>query len=142
MEQLRQLVTPRTRLISLVHVSNMLGCTLPVHSVAELAQGVGAKLLLDCCQSGGCASQSDKGLGLGRCWAVWQASGGAVAGREGGKVLWCHQPPSMPPPCLSLAALPAVPNMPVDVSTLGADWIVASAHKMCGPTGIGFLWGR
>lgn len=25
---------------------------------------------------------------------------------------------------------------------LGADWIVASGHKMCAPTGIGFLWGR
>lgn len=32
--------------------------------------------------------------------------------------------------------------MPVDVQTLGADFIVASSHKMCGPTGIGFLWGR
>ena len=30
----------------------------------------------------------------------------------------------------------------MDVQTLGADWIVASSHKMCGPTGIGFLWGR
>jgi Cys-tRNA synthase (O-phospho-L-seryl-tRNA:Cys-tRNA synthase) len=36
----------------------------------------------------------------------------------------------------------AVPNMPVDVQALGADFIVASSHKMCGPTGIGFLWGR
>ena len=36
----------------------------------------------------------------------------------------------------------SVPNMPVDVQALGADWIVASSHKMCGPTGIGFLWGR
>lgn len=25
---------------------------------------------------------------------------------------------------------------------LGADWVVASGHKMCGPTGIGFLWGK
>ena len=32
--------------------------------------------------------------------------------------------------------------MPVDVQALGADFIVASSHKMCGPTGIGFLWGR
>jgi cysteine desulfurase/selenocysteine lyase len=31
--------------------------------------------------------------------------------------------------------------MPVDVQTMGVDWIVASGHKMCGPTGIGFLWG-
>ncbi len=36
----------------------------------------------------------------------------------------------------------AIPNMPVDVQTLGADWIVATGHKLCGPTGIGFLWGR
>lgn len=28
------------------------------------------------------------------------------------------------------------------MQTLGADWLVASGHKMCGPTGIGFLWGR
>ncbi|CAD7699297.1 unnamed protein product [Ostreobium quekettii] len=36
----------------------------------------------------------------------------------------------------------SVPNRPVDVQDLGADWIVASGHKMCGPTGCGFLWGR
>ncbi|KAL4859715.1 Cysteine desulfurase 1 [Chlorella vulgaris] len=84
--QLATLITPRTRLVSLVHVSNMLGCVLPAQRVAEMAHAVGAKLLLDCCQS--------------------------------------------------------VPNMPVDVQSLGADFIVASSHKMCGPTGIGFLWGR
>mmetsp|Transcript_17574 Transcript_17574/g.54640 ORF Transcript_17574/g.54640 Transcript_17574/m.54640 type:complete len:427 (-) Transcript_17574:131-1411(-) len=36
----------------------------------------------------------------------------------------------------------SVPHMPVDVQALGADFYVASGHKMCGPTGIGFLWGR
>ena len=36
----------------------------------------------------------------------------------------------------------SVPNMPLDVHALGADFLVGSAHKMCGPTGIGFLWGR
>lgn len=41
-----------------------------------------------------------------------------------------------------LDACQSVPHMPVDVQALGVDWIVASAHKMCGPTGIGFLWGR
>lgn len=35
-----------------------------------------------------------------------------------------------------------VPHQPVDVSTLGADALVFSAHKMCGPTGIGVLWAR
>ena len=53
LQHLSQLITPRTRLVSLVHVSNMLGCVLPVHKVAEMAHAVGAKLLLDCCQSGG-----------------------------------------------------------------------------------------
>lgn len=30
----------------------------------------------------------------------------------------------------------------VDVQTLGADFYAFSGHKMCGPTGIGVLWGR
>ena len=36
----------------------------------------------------------------------------------------------------------AVPGRPVDVQQLGADWIVGAGHKMCGPTGSAFLWGR
>ena len=36
----------------------------------------------------------------------------------------------------------AVPQLPVDVSTLGADLLAFTGHKMCGPTGIGVLWGR
>ena len=35
-----------------------------------------------------------------------------------------------------------VPHTPVDVQTLGADFVVFSGHKMLGPTGIGVLWGR
>jgi len=85
-DHLRELVTPRTKLVSVVHVSNMLGCVNPVGAVAEVARAAGARVLLDCCQS--------------------------------------------------------VPHMPVDAPATGADWIVASGHKMCGPTGIGFLWGR
>lgn len=41
-----------------------------------------------------------------------------------------------------LDACQSVPHMPVDVQKLGCDFLVASAHKMCGPTGVGFLWGR
>jgi cysteine desulfurase/selenocysteine lyase len=36
----------------------------------------------------------------------------------------------------------SVPHLPVDVSTLGADAIAFTGHKMCGPTGIGVLWAR
>jgi len=86
MEMMRELISPRTKLVSVVHVSNMLGCVNPVSEIVGMAREVGAKLMLDCCQS--------------------------------------------------------VPHMPVDVQALGADWIVASGHKMCAPTGIGFLWGR
>lgn len=35
-----------------------------------------------------------------------------------------------------------VPHRAVDVSRLGADFLAVSAHKMLGPTGIGFLWGE
>jgi cysteine desulfurase/selenocysteine lyase len=36
----------------------------------------------------------------------------------------------------------SVPQLPVDVATLGADFVAFTGHKMCGPTGIGVLWGR
>jgi len=86
MKHYKELLTPRTKVVCLVHVSNMLGAVLDTDYVVEEAHKVGAKVLLDACQS--------------------------------------------------------VPHMPVDVQALGADWVVASGHKMCGPTGIGFLWGR
>ena len=35
-----------------------------------------------------------------------------------------------------------VPHLGIDVDTLGADFVAVSSHKMLGPTGIGFLWGR
>ncbi|CAE8609677.1 unnamed protein product, partial [Polarella glacialis] len=85
-ESFESLLGPKTRLVAMCHVSNVLGCVNPIEWVAERAHAVGAKLLVDACQS--------------------------------------------------------VPHMPVDVQKLGADWLVASSHKMCGPTGIGFLWGR
>ncbi len=36
----------------------------------------------------------------------------------------------------------SVPHFPVDVQRLGVDFLAFSAHKMCGPTGIGVLWAR
>lgn len=85
-EHLLGLLGPRTKLVAFAHVSNVLGSVAPVRRIADAAAAVGARTLLDACQS--------------------------------------------------------VPHMPTDVSQLGVDFLVASAHKMCGPTGIGFLWGR
>jgi cysteine desulfurase/selenocysteine lyase len=36
----------------------------------------------------------------------------------------------------------AVPQFPVDMAALGADFVAFTGHKMVGPTGIGVLWGR
>ncbi|MGD2143198.1 MAG: cysteine desulfurase [Anaerolineae bacterium] len=36
----------------------------------------------------------------------------------------------------------SVPHMPVDIQALGCDFFALSGHKMCGPTGIGVLYGR
>ncbi len=36
----------------------------------------------------------------------------------------------------------SVPHSTTDVQAMGADFLAFSAHKMCGPTGIGVLWGR
>jgi cysteine desulfurase/selenocysteine lyase len=76
----------RVKLVSLVHVSNVLGCINPVQEIVEFAHRAGAKVMIDACQS--------------------------------------------------------VPHMAIDVQALGCDWLVASGHKMCAPTGIGFLYGQ
>ena len=39
-------------------------------------------------------------------------------------------------------ACQSVPHMPIDVQLMDCDWLVASGHKMCAPTGIGFLYGK
>lgn len=39
-------------------------------------------------------------------------------------------------------AAQSIGHMPLDVQELGCDFLAFSAHKMCGPTGIGVLYGR
>lgn len=86
LEQFKKLISDKTKLVSLVHVSNTLGCINPVKEICEIAHQYGARVLIDACQS--------------------------------------------------------VPHMPINVQQIGCDWLVASGHKMCAPTGIGFLYGK
>ena len=51
MASVRELVGPRTRLVSVVHASNVLGTINPVTEIAEVAHAAGALLLVDAAQS-------------------------------------------------------------------------------------------
>ncbi|HEX8395245.1 MAG TPA: cysteine desulfurase [Longimicrobium sp.] len=79
-------LTERTKLVSITHVSNALGTVNPVAQIAARARAAGAVMIVDGAQS--------------------------------------------------------APHLPVDVPSLGCDFYAFSGHKMCGPTGIGGLWGR
>jgi len=52
--------------------------------------------------------------------------------------VWAHEQGAI---CVVDAAQ-AAPHRPVDVQAIGADFVGLTGHKMCGPTGIGVLWGR
>lgn len=51
LEQFKKLISDKTKLVSLVHVSNTLGCINPVKEICEIAHKYGAKVLIDACQS-------------------------------------------------------------------------------------------
>lgn len=84
MQHLRELVTPSTKLISLVHVSNMLGAVLDVEAVVDAARSVGAKVLLDACQSVPHMAIDVRALGVD--WIV--ASGHKAMAPTGIGFLW------------------------------------------------------
>jgi len=86
LDDLAALITERTRLVALTHMSNVLGTINPIATIAQAAKAVGALVLVDGAQS--------------------------------------------------------VPHFAVDVQALDIDFLAFSGHKMCGPTGIGVLWGR
>jgi cysteine desulfurase/selenocysteine lyase len=86
LDHFKSLLSDKTKLVAVVHVSNTLGCINPVKEICALAHNYDAKVLIDACQS--------------------------------------------------------VPHMLIDVQEIDCDWLVASGHKMCAPTGIGFLYGR
>jgi cysteine desulfurase / selenocysteine lyase len=51
---------------------------------------------------------------------------------------WAHERGAI----LVADAAQAAPHRAVDVQALGCDFLAISGHKMCGPSGIGALWGR
>lgn len=51
MEGLRDLIGPKTRFVSLAHVSNVLGVVNPIKEIAQLAHAVGAYMVVDGAQS-------------------------------------------------------------------------------------------
>ena len=53
-------------------------------------------------------------------------------------VSWAHEQGAI----FVCDAAQAAPHMKVDVRAIGADFVAISGHKMCGPSGIGALWGR
>jgi cysteine desulfurase/selenocysteine lyase len=51
---------------------------------------------------------------------------------------WAHERGAI----MVVDAAQAAPHVPLDVQALGCDFLAFSAHKLCGPTGVGVLWGR
>src|SRR5205823_2398802 len=51
---------------------------------------------------------------------------------------WAHEQGAI----MVCDAAQAAPHLKVDVQALGCDFAAVSAHKMCGPSGVGVLWGR
>jgi len=86
LEDLTGVLSDKTKLVCIIHASNVLGTVNPVKKITEEAKKFGALVLIDAAQS--------------------------------------------------------APHIPINVQDIGCDFLVASGHKMMGPTGIGFLYGR
>ena len=86
MKEYDKLLSEKTKLVFVNHVSNALGTVNPIAEIIEKAHAVGAEVLIDGAQS--------------------------------------------------------APHIQADVQALGVDYYVTSAHKLCGPTGIGMLYGK
>ena len=84
---LEALLTPRTRLVALGHVSNVLGSVLDARAAADLAHSVGAKLLLDGCQA---APRMKLDMAALDC-DFYAFSGHKIYGPTGIGVLWARE---------------------------------------------------
>lgn len=86
MEAYKALLSEKTKLVFVNHVSNALGTVNPIDQIIKEAHAIGAKVLIDGAQ--------------------------------------------------------AAPHIKADVQALDIDFYVTSAHKLCGPTGVGMLYGK
>ena len=92
---LEAIVTPRTKLVSLAHVSNVLGSVLDARKAADIAHAAGAKILLDGCQA---APRMTLDMAALDC-DFYAFSGHKLYGPTGIGVLWArgelleHMPP-------------------------------------------------
>ncbi|MDN4072325.1 cysteine desulfurase [Fictibacillus terranigra] len=86
LQDVENTVTEHTKIVSVMHVSNVLGTINPVKEIAAIAHKNGAVMVVDGAQS--------------------------------------------------------TPHLNVDVQDLDCDFFAFSSHKMCGPTGIGVLYGK
>ena len=86
MDVYKTLLSEKTKLVFVNHVSNALGTVNPIDEIIKEAHAIGAKVLIDGAQ--------------------------------------------------------AAPHIKADVQALDVDFYVTSAHKLCGPTGVGMLYGK
>lgn len=86
LENVKKSITDKTKVISLAHITNVVGDIRPIKKIIEYAHSKGILVVVDGAQS--------------------------------------------------------VPHLKVDVQKLDIDFLAFSAHKMCGPTGVGVLYGK
>ncbi|PID21053.1 cysteine desulfurase [Sporosarcina sp. P3] len=86
LDKVRETITDKTKIVSILYVSNVLGTMNPIEEITKIAHQHGAVMCVDAAQ--------------------------------------------------------AAPHLKIDVQNLDCDFLAFSGHKMCGPTGIGVLYGK
>lgn len=86
LDNVKKTITPNTKVISIAHVTNVVGDIRSLKEIIKYAHSLGILVVVDAAQS--------------------------------------------------------IPHMAIDVKDLDVDFLVFSAHKMCGPTGVGVLYGK